>query len=445
MRRIRNCESQRLRSWHGPVIAAMAIALLATSSTSNADAPRRTAYVHTNLVDTTRGQIIPDVAIVVAEGHIESVTPMAAYQSGTRSITLDLRGRYVIPGLVNSHVHLATSAVPRVARSYLRRELLSGVTAVRDMAGDVRLLSELKREAEFDEIPAPDIYYAALFAGPEFFIDPRSHEASRGRTAGQVPWMQAVNAQSDLRLAIARAVGTGATGIKLYGDLPASLVEALAAEAHRQHLLVWAHAAIFPAKPSEIAKAAVDVMSHACLLGYEVSEPPLATNEDSRHVEGDKVTHPNSAIDAVLSEMRQRGIILDATLWPYETRNVKSCTPDESDYLAKAAVRAGIPISTGTDDDWDPALGHSNLPTEIELLVSKAGMSPADVLKSATVIGAQTIGESAHMGTVEPGKLANFVVLTGNPLENLGNLRKVTLVVKHGISYRVNAGTKSRR
>jgi hypothetical protein len=63
-------------------------------------------------------------------------------------------------------VHLATLANPREARAYLRRELYSGVTAVRDMAGDIRLLGELKREAGFDEIVAPDIYYAALMAEP---------------------------------------------------------------------------------------------------------------------------------------------------------------------------------------------------------------------------------------------------------------------------------------
>jgi hypothetical protein len=92
----------------------------------------------------------------------------------------------------------------------LRRELFSGVTSVREMAGDARLFSELKREAEFDEIAAPEIFYAALLAGPGFFVDPRTHETSRGRVAGEVPWAQAVTEASDLRIVIARAVGPGA-------------------------------------------------------------------------------------------------------------------------------------------------------------------------------------------------------------------------------------------
>jgi imidazolonepropionase-like amidohydrolase len=199
--------------------------------------------------------------------------------------------------------------------------------------------------------------------------------------------------------------------------------------------MVWAHAAIFPAKPSQIAAAGVDVMSHACLLGYEVSDPPLATAEDRRHVEGDKVLRPNSAIAAVLAEMRRRGTILDATLWPYDTQAVHSCTPEQSAYLAAAAFHAGVAISAGTDDDPDWSHIDSELDTELELLVKKAGLSPAEALRSATIIGARTIGESANVGSVERGKLANFVVLKKNPLDNIQNLQSVELVIKHGIRY----------
>jgi hypothetical protein len=91
----------------------------------------------------------------------------ASEQSSRQAILVP--GKFLIPGLMNSHVHLATLANPSAARAYLLRELYSGVTAVRDMAGDARLLGELKREAEFDEIQSPDIYDAAVIAGPQFF------------------------------------------------------------------------------------------------------------------------------------------------------------------------------------------------------------------------------------------------------------------------------------
>ncbi|MBS0388773.1 MAG: hydrolase, partial [Proteobacteria bacterium] len=267
-----------------------AVALLATCMSiapgfAAAPPAKTIAYVHATLIDPATGTARKDMAIVTRGEQIVDVRPSGKVAASRDLERVDLRGKYVLPGLVNTHVHTATLAVPATAKAYLRRELFSGITTVRDMAGDARLLSELKREAEFDELPSPDIFYVALMAGPEFFVDPRSHDAARGRIAGQVPWMQAITDQTDLPLAIAAARGTGATAIKIYADLSASLVSRITAEAHRQHLLVWSHAAVFPALPRDVAAAGVDVMSHACLLGYQFSDPPLLTNEDKRKVD----------------------------------------------------------------------------------------------------------------------------------------------------------------
>ena len=89
--------------------------------------------------------------------------------------------------------------------------------------------------------------------------------------------MRAVTPSTDLTLAMAEAKGTGATAIKIYADLPGDLVRRITGEAHRQHLLVWAHAAVFPASPREVVDAGVDVVSHSCLLAYQASSamPPI--------------------------------------------------------------------------------------------------------------------------------------------------------------------------
>src|SRR5262249_16717784 len=119
-------------AWRRALGAVAMLGLLAASVPSAAGTAR-TGYLHANLIDTARGQVVADVAIVVAGGRIESVTSMADYRSRRGVVTHYLRGAYVLPGLINSHVHLATSAVPSIAKAYLRRELSSGVTAVRDM------------------------------------------------------------------------------------------------------------------------------------------------------------------------------------------------------------------------------------------------------------------------------------------------------------------------
>jgi hypothetical protein len=302
---------------------------------------------------------------------------------------------------------------------------------VRDMAGDIRLIAELKREAAQDEIISPDIYYAALMAGESFFADPRSQTASLGLKPGTAPWMRAITATTDLRQAVAEAKGTGATGIKLYADLPATLVTAITAEAHRQQMLVWAHAATFPARPSDVAEAGVDVMSHADLLAFESITPfpdtyQAAIRTDLRHWQ------MMPSVNSVLTKMKDHGTILDATIDVGFRSPVPQWPSSLAPLLAGEAYRRGIKISAGSDDDPDWNDPNSALLSEIERLVNDAGMSTADALRSATLNGAVTIGEQDAAGILAEGRVSNFVVLGANPLSDIQNLRTVVLVVKHG-------------
>ena len=179
----------------GTILAAFMIAVSAYA----ADKPVPTIiYLGATIIDTATGATKPNVAVFTRGQRIIEVRSAQGLAPKEGQQIVVVRGKFIIPGLVNSHVHTATLAVPALAKAYLRRELFSGVTTVRDMAGDARLLSELKREAEFDEIPSPDVFYVALLAGPELFADPRTHDAARGRVAGQVPWMQAITSKTNL-------------------------------------------------------------------------------------------------------------------------------------------------------------------------------------------------------------------------------------------------------
>ena len=397
------------------------------------------AYVGATVFDGIGAAGRPDMVIVTRADRIVAILPATGYRTTNSTKVVSVHGKVIIPGLINSHVHLATLAKPSAAKAYLRRELYSGVTAVRDMAGDARLLGELKREAEFDEIPSPDIYYAAVMAGPAFFVDPRTHQAARGRVAGEVPWMQAITAETNMPLAIAQARGTGATGIKVYADVSAPLLSAITTEAHRQNMLVWAHAAVFPARPSEVADAGVDVMSHACMLGYEVSDPiPPAAMHPPVPVDAKILELPNARLDALLSGMKQRGTILDATLYVYFSDDSGvDCKYALTAKLAGEAYRAGIPISAGTDDEpGDSNDTYSALSQEIILLVDGAGLTPVDAIRAATLNGARTVGRGKDMGSIEVGKLADFVILDKDPLSDIRNIRSVYMTVKNGVGYK---------
>ncbi|MGH8277042.1 MAG: amidohydrolase family protein, partial [Steroidobacteraceae bacterium] len=218
------------------------------------------------MIDGTGAPARPGMAILTRGERIEAIGPTLTLKTPAGARVTDVSGLFVLPGLINSHEHLATPPDRPWAEAMMKRDLYGGITAVRDMADDLRQVADLARASRVGEIPGPDIYFAALMAGPEFFDDPRTHAAAKGAVAGEVPWMQAITPATDLEIAVAQARGTGAAGIKIYADLPGGLVGAITREAHRQGILVWAHAAVFPATPAEVIGSGVETVSHTCML-----------------------------------------------------------------------------------------------------------------------------------------------------------------------------------
>ena len=218
-----------------------------------AAAPKPLLLIHVGLVDGTGAAAQRDMTVEIDGKRIAAVYPSGSRPLPKDAEVHDLSGKYLIPGLIDAHVHI-TDAEPDIAhyKTFLHALLLGGVTGIRDMAGDDRLLQFLASQANSGAFASPDIFYVALMAGPSFFKeDVRAQDASKGEPLGFAPWMQAITAKTDIPLAVAEAKGTGAAGIKLYANLPAALVAAITAEAHRQGLRVWTHATIFPAKPGD--------------------------------------------------------------------------------------------------------------------------------------------------------------------------------------------------
>lgn len=430
-----------------PLLAFGVAALLAVAAPASAAEP--VLYTDVTVIDGTGAQprthqdILVEGERIVAIGTHDSLTTPAQ-----TARTVQLPGRFVIPGLIDTHVHLATPPNRLRAEAILRRQLYGGVTAVRDMADDLRSVGELARASLVGEIPAPDIYYAALMAGPPFFADPRVLSVSRGFAPGTAPWMQAIDAKTDLRTAVTLARGTSATAIKIYADLPAERVAAITAEAHRQHLMIWAHSAVFPARPAEVIAAGADVLSHVCYLAYEAQPRMLAAYEDRTPVDETRLapTGDDPVIARLYRAMAKKGTILDATgslFVKFEAErkaNPKTkplrCTGARTIQLTQQAWRAGIPISTGTDyvnpagDPWPEV--HA----EIRYLAHNVGMPPLAVIHAATLVGARAAGQDKDMGSIEAGKLANFVILAADPLADIGNIERIEMTVKRGREYR---------
>ena len=410
-------------------------------------APPRELVVlrHATLFDGTGDTPRPDMDVVVEGERIKQVVRDADLDPAIvrKARVIDLRRRFLLPGMIDAHVHLATPPNRRQAEAVLRRDIYGGVTAVRDMADDLRAVGDLSRASLVGEIAAPDIYYAALMAGPAFFTDERTRQTSAGGEPGHVPWLQAVTEGTDIPLAVAQARGTFATAIKLYADMTPALAARITQEAHRQQMKVWAHATLYPAKPSDVVAAGVDTISHACLLVREPMARVPAWGQPRPAVDSAGFADGrNAALSRLFAEMKRRGTILDATIWTYSADTAGSTTmppllPGGCDEkiggaIAGQAYRAGVMIDAGTDNVADGSDPWPDLLHELAAMSKEAGMPNAAILRSATLIAAKATGQERDMGSIEAGKLANMVVLTHDPLVDLRHLKTVIMTMKRG-------------
>ena len=386
------------------------------------------------LVDGTDTAPRAHVSLIVRDGAIASIVP--AGSEPTSQSMIDGAGRFAIPGLFDAHVHV-TGGTRDEAVAELKRAVSGGVASVWDMAGDARMASELAREAAAGEIQSPTIYYVSLMAGPPFFTDPRVLGASRGFSPGEAPWAQAILPSTDVVRAVATARGTGAGSVKLYAALDGDTVRRITEEAKRQGLGVVAHAAVFPAKPSDLVAAGVTMLAHAAYLVWEGSPP---TSDYTRRANGDFAGVPpdSPAIERVLEGMRDRGIALNPTLWIFAERlpqdEVSKVRTPWIYAVTKRANALGVSIVAGTDGLTDRRDPLPMIHRELELLVSAAGLTPLQALQAATRNAARAAGADSVRGTLEPGKAADVLLLEANPLDDIRNTRKIRVVIKAGVA-----------
>ena len=392
---------------------------------------------HVTVLDMTGGPPRPGMTLVLRDGRISALYPDGAEPLPDDATERNLNGGFVLPGLIDAHVHVATSPSGEDRRdrteARLKGALLGGVVAVRDMGGDARLLADLSRAVIAGELAGPEIRYSAIMAGPGFFDDPRVLASSRGVAPGQAPWARAITDSTDLRQVLAEAKGAGATAIKIYADVAPPLLARVSAEARRQGLGVWAHLALAPARPGDVVAGGVQVVSHALLAPWEVQPLP----DWKQRAQVDLAIGPDhAAIRALFAAMKAKGVIWDPTLFVYradsaaaDTSIAKRRAARAVDFI-RAAHLAGVRIAAGTDGMGGDR-GLPNIHEELALLV-RAGLTPLDALMSATRTGAEALGLSASHGTIAVGKAADLLVLRADPLADIRNTRQIDFVLKRG-------------
>ncbi|GAA5442568.1 imidazolonepropionase [Microbulbifer sp. NBRC 101763] len=399
--------------------------------------------INANIVDVKSLKIAKDQSILIEGDKIKRIASTKKLSKVKGASVVDLKGKFVIPGLIDAHVHHATDPDDwdklSITTERLRYLLRGGVTSVRDMGGDARALAYLKRQAEVDSIASPDIYFSVIIGGESFFSDPRTIASAKGREPGHTVWMRAVGEHSDMDSIMLQAKGAGATGIKIYADVEAETVPLLASAAKKHGLKVWSHAYIGPSKPLQTVNAGVETISHASDISAQLVDNFKEWRRKTAELDGSKweeILQKDSYLD-LFDAMNENGTILDATLTVFEQRNElneKYRLLDQlSTKMTQFAYQNGITIAAGTDafsdleNDTTPMIHH-----ELKLLVGEIGMKPLEAIQAATLNAAKVIGIEDSVGSVEEGKKANLVVLSESPEKNIENSKSIVHVVKNG-------------
>lgn len=398
------------------------------------------ALQNVNIIDVNTNDVLYDYTIVIQDDMITDILLSKNYITNDTVQAIMLKGKFVVSGLIDAHVHFATNPTEERrdhAEKVLKEMLLKGITSVRDMAGDGRALAGLSRNALVGDIVAPNIYYSALMAGSKFFSDPRTIATAQGGVSGQMPYMTAIDDTTDIALSVAQAKGTGAHGIKLYASLTKEQAQALVAEAKKQNIPVWSHGSLLPAKPSSVITSGAISISHSDMLFHEFYDgndkvPENWTSEEALTATAEfwDKAYAKHNFDELFRSMLKNDVVLDATISVFE--NYKDTKKIRWRYemtkrITGDAKMNGVKVAAGSDSDQATFVQH-----EMKLLVNEADFTPFEALIAATKNAAQATDILKTEGTIEVGKKANLLFLNANPTENIAHIDDVFSIIKNG-------------
>ena len=416
--------------------------------------PDGVALVGATLIDGRGGPARPDMVVVTRGNRIESVGPLDGFDLPGHTLKVDVTGKFIIPGLIDAHAHVAQWAIPRY--------LAFGVTSVRDMHGPMDTILALRERANLNAVLSPRVYSAGAM------ID--------GAPATYSDALEAHD-QTDARRAVDRLAVAGVDYIKVYSRVGPPMLRAILDEANTFGLRVTAHLGLTDA----VTAATMGVRSIEHMSGV----PEAASTSPDRfyaahrrgffpgwtYFESSWAMLDSAALARVAKVLVEKNVILIPTLVLHETLSrlddpallhdpALKAVPDSeiarwnvpgmiaragwtaADFSAFRAARpiqnlflreflaAGGVIAAGTDASNQMLVPGASEHTEMELLVA-AGLSPADAILAATHDAATLLGADS-IGVLTPGKAADLVVLSRNPLENIHNTRTIERVMVRG-------------
>ncbi len=406
------------------------------------------AFVNVRLFDADGGRFLPAQTVIVDKGVIVKVGPAKAIKTPAGAQIIEGTGMTLVPGMWDCHMHVGDDYTGV-------QELSLGVTSVRDPGNDdIRTIDRRTRIAK-GELLFPNVYPSSLIDG-------------KGPYTAQVA--NVATSEAEAIAIVDKAKAKGFNGVKFYGTFNPKWLPAAIAEAHKLGLHVHGH---IPAgiRPSEAVADGYDEITHINWIAMEgVPASALATDNGIGRFEApgryakdfDLTTGP---VKALVDTMGKKKIYSDPTMVAFESLYV----PDNGDLspsyapfvgtlppttergfrqggfqvpkdLTRADYRkswakmvellgrmhkAGVPIVAGTDG------AGIEIIHELEIY-QQAGFTPAEALQAATIVPARLVGQDKSTGSIKPGKVADLVLVQGDPSKTMGDLRQTRVVMLAG-------------
>jgi hypothetical protein len=448
--------------------AFLSLAALPLVAAARTPPPRPLALTHVTVIDATGAAAQPNMTVITAGRRIAALGKTGQVRVPKGAQIVDASGKYLIPGLWDMHVHFA-----EIERSF-PLFVANGVTGVRNMGGNLDDLLRWRTEVDAGRLLGPRVILCGpILDGPQ--------PAAQGPTI-------VVATTAEGRQAVDMLKKRGADCVKVYDRLPRDAYYAIVDEAARLGLPVVGHVplALSAVEASDAGQRSIEHLGNI-LEGASTIEAELRRLESTAEVPSDPSEFPRrlaargnrmldtydeqkagkifsqflknrtwqvptlefkwalTFIDAISQrdDSRLKYIPESERQWWSPEKNFFSRyrTPEyivfkkrlfqkELD-LVGAMHRAGVPFLAGTDVSGAYVFPGFSLHHELELYV-QAGFSPLEALQAATRNPAVFLGESSSRGTVEPGKIADLVLLAGNPLTDIRNTQTIEAVVLSG-------------
>lgn len=422
-----------------------ALALLAGASFAQDTPPQAATVIHAGrlLADASSGRVLAEQSILVgADGRIVGIEPGYVAPAGARVI--DQRNRFVLPGLIDSHVHLRgelsaqrlydpvlltnADAALRAAQN-ARITLNAGFTTVADLGAPNDAIFALRRAVNEGRVAGPRIVASGSSVTPDgghgdaqaFQPDVldviRSESACSGADACRRATRRQIQAGADIVKITATGGVLSNTAAGVGQQLSDAELEAIVEAAHSMGRRVTAHA------------HGVDGINAALRAGVDSIEHGTYLDRDSIRLlrQGDRYVIPTMMAGWWVGQLAEQG----GTLTPAQADKARRVGPDLV-RMVRMARQAGVRFAFGTDTGVSP---HGQNAREFQLLV-EAGFTPMQTLRMATVDAADHLQLGNVTGRIAPGYAADIIAVDGDPTQDVATLMNVPFVMARGTAFK---------